>query len=244
MVADRIYAIGDVHGRADLLRALLAHIGREAPDGMVIFLGDLIDRGPDSCGVLDLVAAHLRANPASRLLLGNHDWFLRELLQGSLDASGLELWADRYGAAGALRSYGISDPASDWQAARRVVLERHPSHLQLLAGAEYCVVKGDLCFVHAGLRPGVPLSQQSPADMMWIKDAFLDHREPFGHLVVHGHSPTPSGLPEVHSNRIALDTHAFRSGHLSAAAFDGGALSHFLRTTVSPDGAVGIEHLC
>ena len=98
-----------------------------------------------------------------------------------------------------------------------------------------------VCFVHAGLRPGVPLAEQTTEDLMWIKADFFDYRKRFEHVVVHGHTPTASGLPEVYANRIAMDTHAFKSSHLTAAAFDDGVLSHFMRTAVSTDGKIALE---
>ncbi|MGN6305352.1 MAG: metallophosphoesterase [Mesorhizobium sp.] len=239
----RIYAVGDIHGRADLLDVLLAHIRKEGEGKRAIFLGDLIDRGPDSCAVLDMVAAHLRNGHGSHFILGNHDWFLREFLLDRLGAEDLQRWVDRYGALDMFRSYGIADPAVDWTGARRHILETWPAHRELLVAAGHCLVDGPLCFVHAGLRPGVPLAEQSAEDLMWIKADFLDHRKPFEHLVVHGHTPTASSLPEVFPNRIALDTHAFRSGHLTAAAFENGRLMHFLRTVVSADGGIVAEPL-
>lgn len=237
----RLYAIGDIHGRTDLLDALLAYIRAEGEGNRVVFLGDLIDRGPDSRGVLDMVAAHLRENDGSHLILGNHDWFLREFLLDRLDPDDLRRWIDQYGAEGALRSYGIADPAADWEATRHRILEGWPEHRDVLRAAGHVLVEEPFCFVHAGLRPHVPLARQTAEDLMWIKAEFLEYRGPFEYRVVHGHTPTASGLPEVYPNRIALDTHAFKSGHLTAAVLEGGGLSHFLRTTVSADGSIAVE---
>lgn len=239
----RLYAIGDIHGRADLLDRLLAHIRSAEEGSRVIFLGDLIDRGPDSRAVLDMVAAHLREDSASHLILGNHDWFLREFLLDRLAVDDLRRWIDQYGATGAFLSYGIADPAADWTATRRRILAGWPGHRDVLCAARHVLVEEPFCFVHAGLRPQVPLAMQSAEDLMWIKAEFLDYRGAFEHRVVHGHTPTASGLPEVYPNRIALDTHAFKSGHLTAAVFEEGRLSHFLRTTVSADGTVTVEPL-
>jgi len=243
MFPDRIYAIGDIHGRADLLSVLLGRIEEDREGGAVVFLGDLIDRGPDSRGVLDLVAGHMRENADAHLVLGNHDWFLREFLFGRLSDGDRDLWVEKYGALGALRSYGVSDPAADWRATRRHLLETRPEHAGLLSAARHSLVMGPLCFVHAGLRPDIPLAEQSAKDLMWIKAEFLTHREPFDYLVVHGHTPTESGLAEVYPNRIALDTHAFKSGHLTAAAFEGGRLSHILRTVDGGPSAITIERM-
>lgn len=241
--SDRIYAIGDIHGRADLLRALLAKLSAETEDHAIIFLGDLIDRGPESCAVLDIVAEQLRLNDRSSLILGNHDWFLREFLLDRLGAEDLERWVEKYGALGAMASYGVTDPASDWNATRRHILEAWPGHLELLRSARHYVVAGSLCFVHAGVRPGIALAEQAADDLMWIKAEFLECRQPFEYLVIHGHTPTPSGLPEIHPNRIAIDTHAFKSGHLSAAAFDGGRFSYFVWTRLSEEGDIAVERV-
>lgn len=239
----RLLAIGDVHGRADLLGRLLAHIRSAEEGARVIFLGDLIDRGPDSRAALDIVAAHLRENSGSHLILGNHDWFLREFLLDRLCEDDCRRWIERYGAAETFLSYGIADPAADWAAARARILAGWPGHRDMLCAARHVLVEAPFCFVHAGLRPHVPLALQSSADLMWIKTEFLEYRGAFEHCVVHGHTPTASGLPEVHPSRIALDTHAFKSGHLTAAVFDEGRLSHFLRTTVSGDGAIAVDLL-
>ena len=239
----RLHAIGDIHGRADLLGALLAHIRAEDRGNRAVFLGDLIDRGPDSPAVLDMVAGHLRENSGSHLILGNHDWFLREFLLNRLGTDDLRRWMDRYGAQDLFRSYGIAAPAADWNGARRRILAERPAHRELLRAAGHFLVEGPFCFVHAGLRPKVPLAKQSAEDLMWIKAEFLEYGGPFEQIVVHGHTPTASGLPEIYPNRIALDTGAFKSGHLTAAVFEDNRLSHFLRTTVSAGGHVAVEPL-
>lgn len=239
----RVWAIGDIHGRSDLLAAMLGAIARYDDAPLVVFLGDLIDRGPDSCGVLDLIVSHLQDHPQSRLILGNHDWFLRQFLSGTLDDPQRQRWLGRFGGTGALASYGIKNAQTDWQSAREAIFLQRPHHRHLLEQASHSLVIDGNCFVHAGLRPGIALERQSETDLMWIKDEFLECKESFGYFIVHGHSPTSSGRPEIYPNRLALDTKAFASGVLSAALFIDGELSTILCTCPEQPGADAVSRL-
>ena len=222
----RIYAIGDVHGRSDLLRMMDAAVledlsGYPVRRAVCVYLGDLIDRGPDSRGVIE----HLLAPPDDglerRVLRGNHeDTALRALD----DPDAFAKWQE-WGGREAMHSYGIDlrglmgDHAGDaerttWRAALS------PTHLGFLRGLETMLVVGDYCLVHAGIRPGVPLGEQDPQDLLWIRDPFLSWQGDFGKVVVHGHTPVRDA--ERHINRINVDTGAYLTGVLTAAVLEDG----------------------
>jgi serine/threonine protein phosphatase 1 len=201
------YAIGDVHGRSDLLRPLLAFIAMDAErrgqKPRVIFLGDIVDRGPDNRGALDLVASTLKRWPSSRLLLGNHDdYFLHVVTEDIPDERILALWL-RNGGDATVTSY---DFMGDLEAARTNVRIDFADHVDLLQSASLIEIDGSFAFVHAGINPAKPVDAQDRKDCLTIRKGFLDHEGPLSHTVVHGHSITDSKLPEVVGSRIALDT--------------------------------------
>jgi serine/threonine protein phosphatase 1 len=222
----RLYAIGDIHGRLDLLDRLLDMIQEDvarresAGTNVLIYLGDYVDRGPDSAGVLERLLAPLPGFDVVRLL-GNHEAMMRAVLAG--DEDWLETWRHN-GAAETLESYGI---AGEWgppliaEARRRIPL----AHRRLLDSLATCHVDGDYLFVHAGLRPGVALDRQDPEDLVWIRRAFLDSGADFGHIVVHGHSISPEVV--LRPNRIGIDTGAYRSGVLTALVLENTARGVF-----------------
>lgn len=227
------YAIGDVHGRADLLHALLAAMRSDAANAgsayKVIFLGDIIDRGSNSRMALDLVIRTLAEVSGSRLILGNHEEFMLRYIFDPFDR---ELTRDRWLANGGfetLVSYGLRGNEAD-----EVIIERlkgHDEHLDALLAADSLVEDNTCIYVHAGLRPGVPLENQVPEDLRWIRREFLDSTVDFGKIVVHGHTPTKSRQPEIYPNRIGIDTMAFASDRLTAARFpQGETLVSFLCT--------------
>ena len=230
-----VYAVGDIHGRADLLDRLHEAIVRDsvqhrAKRRVIVYLGDYIDRGADSAGV---VARLLGAGPPGferRFLLGNHDTFLLDFLGG--DSAVAETWMWNGGAA-ALASYGVSPApeayARDWPKSLRADLARAlpPAHLAFFRALRLNHREGDILFVHAGLRPGVPLARQSREDMLWIRHEFLESEFDFGCLVVHGHTPSPE--PVIRRNRIGVDTGAWKSGQLTAAVLAGDEVA-FLQT--------------
>lgn len=218
-----IYAVGDVHGRLDLLGALLVKIGEDvlaqAPDRQpsLIFLGDYVDRGPSSRGVIDrLIQLQGEAAFDVRALKGNHE---EQMLLFLNDAKAGPAWAE-FGGAQTMVSYGVTPPqsrtdAEAWEDARRAFAEAVPqAHLDFLSRLELAVVCGDYLFVHAGVRPGVPLEQQSERDLMWIRDEFLSSDRHHGKVVVHGH--TPADAPFLGHNRIGIDTGAYATGTLTA----------------------------
>lgn len=223
-MTDPIYAIPDIHGQNALLDDAIARIDRDGgPDARIVFLGDLVDRGPDSRGVIErILDGQARGRPWT-VLRGNHDqMFLDFLDTGSLQfaqiKSGLS-WLDRrLGGAATLASYGVTekDDTAAWHAAQTAVPQ---THRDWLAGLPLWLEAGDLLFVHAGIRPGVPLDQQTPEDLMWIREGFLDHEGPHPWLVVHGH--TALDFPQYFGNRVDLDAGAGYGHPLWPAVFEG-----------------------
>lgn len=222
---ERVFAIGDIHGRLDLLDKLLAKI--EADDARrgparthLVFLGDLVDRGPQSAGVVERLLTLSRRNPDARFLLGNHEEVFLSVLAGNYDA--LKFF-NRIGGDTTIASYGISrnDYAADDMFEVMEPLQRAvpASHVAFLQGFEDQVVIGDYAFVHAGVRPGVELADQKSEDLRWIRNDFLNSDHMFEKVIVHGHTIT-DGIDE-RSNRIGLDTGAYCTGRLSAMGFEG-----------------------
>jgi serine/threonine protein phosphatase 1 len=196
---------------------------------VLVYLGDYIDRGPDSRGVLDRLAGGGPPGFERHFLLGNHDAFMRDFLAG--DDGVLGGWIMNGGGA-VLASYGVerADDAREGAAARlraRLAEAVPAAHRAFLGALQTYHREGGIWCVHAGVRPGVALADQAPEDMIWIRGAFLDSDRDFGGLVVHGHSIVSE--PEVRPNRVAVDTGAWRSGTLTAAAFEGDEMA-FLQT--------------
>jgi len=219
----RIYAVGDVHGRADLLDDLALRIEEDAAGAsglaITVFLGDYVDRGPDSAGVIDRLAQ--RDFPTEFIALrGNHEDVLLKFLA---DATVLESWRN-FGGLETLHSYGVDvQPAmrgTGYEQVRRSFIERMPaSHKRFFLETTLSAAFGDYFFCHAGARPGVPLDQQTPRDLLWIRGEFLDFQGSWDKVVVHGH--TPVAEPELLKNRINVDTGAFASSVLTAVALEG-----------------------
>jgi serine/threonine protein phosphatase 1 len=221
----RIYAIGDIHGRADLLgeiedRIRADHAAHPIRRAMVIYLGDFIDRGRHSREVLEYLCRVGGDGLERRFLSGNHEQtLLRFIDQPHIVHS----WR-RFGALETLYSYGVDVRAlmrhEGALQAHAAFLEAFPQeHLDFLQGLETMLVVGGYCFVHAGLKPGVPIERQSASDVLWIRDEFLNFRGDFGKVVVHGH--TPVDQPVRLANRINVDTGAYLSGRLTAVVLEG-----------------------
>ncbi len=202
------YAIGDIHGLLDKLRRLLTRC-REHAAGRptkLVFLGDYIDRGPESCGVIDcLLALRSRHGDDVITLMGNHEDMALSVIDGTSPAGS---WLGQGGAA-TLDSYGAVQPDQ--------IL---PDHIDWLRALRLSYDDGRRLFVHAGVKPGVPLDAQNPNDLLWIREPFLSDRRDYGRLIVHGHTPLENGLPELRGNRLNLDTAAVYGGPLTAAVFD------------------------
>jgi serine/threonine protein phosphatase 1 len=221
----RAYAIGDVHGRLDLLNQLLAAIeedvSRRPPrKSLLIFLGDLIDRGPDSMGVVERLRTYRHDRLKPHFLVGNHEEVLLRLLAGERGI--LASWL-KFGGSECLQSYGV-DPVKVARASERsglaMVKQAIPaSHASFIGDFADTIRLGDYLFVHAGVRPGVDLSLQSQSDLRWIRSPFLEDDADHGFVVVHGHSIAHQ--VEYRPNRIGIDTGAYKSGVLTAVALDG-----------------------
>ena len=213
----RIYAVGDIHGCADQLRTLHALIAddlaaRPIENPLLIHIGDYVDRGPDSAGVVGLLSGGppIHGLPAINLL-GNHEHTMMEALGGER-AAGTD-WLYQGGRA-TLESYGLDPdgPREAWEA----VPATHRAWMQHLPLWHR---EGGYLFVHAGIRPGIPLEDQSATDLLRIRQPFLYTDQPFGPVVVHGH--TPERRINVRHNRIGIDTGAVFGGHLTCLMLEG-----------------------
>lgn len=218
----RVYAIGDIHGRRDLLDRLLniiAHDSAAQPSSTcLVFLGDYVDRGPDSKGVIDRLVGPLGPYE-THFLRGNHDDAMVKFLE---NAAAFRAWKN-IGGESTLASYGVMVTPYEDHAALEDMREAFasklpPQHFQFLSGLEYFVQIGDYHFVHAGVRPGVPLNEQSVDDMLWIRDAFTSADSNFGRIIVHGHTPTHRPIRK--RNRIGVDTGAWSSNRLTALVLE------------------------
>jgi serine/threonine protein phosphatase 1 len=221
----RLYAVGDVHGRDDLLGDLLAQIEADAAERgkarlVVVFLGDLIDRGPSSRQVVERLRTYRPAGVRTVFLAGNHEEVLLRILDG--EARLIPDWL-RFGGAECLASYGV-DAAEmrrlpPTQAVETVRSAIPASHGDFIRGFDDTFRAGSYLFVHAGIRPGIPLEQQSPTDLRWIREPFLRDGSEHGFTVIHGH--TIREQVEERTNRIGIDTGAYRSGVLTALGLEG-----------------------
>ena len=218
-----VYAIGDVHGRLDLLVEMHARIAADImrvrpADWRIVHLGDYVDRGPDSKGVLEFLVRQTAADRRIVSLAGNHDIGFLDFLARP-DPDGLFAL---YGGVQTAASYGIALDRADlrgFPACCRALAAAVPaSHTDFLRGLKFSVTRGDVFFCHAGIRPGVALEAQDPQDMIWIRGDFHRHQELHPKVVVHGHTPAPE--PEVLPNRVNIDTGAFASGRLTALVVD------------------------
>lgn len=221
----RVYAIGDIHGRDDLFAGMLDLIradnaARGPAEVSIILLGDLIDRGPQSSEVVDRAIRLREEFPDTRLLIGNHEECFLAALTG--DVRRLRYFM-RIGGDATVASYWDNEESLA-DATFEEVAERLPQlvpaeHVAFLGKGEDIIEIGDYAFVHAGIRPGIPLGKQSLSDLRWIRDEFLDNLADHGKMIVHGHSITAE--PDEQANRIGVDVGAFRSGTLAALALEG-----------------------
>ncbi|WP_298196148.1 metallophosphoesterase [Novosphingobium sp.] len=236
----RVYAVGDVHGRLDLFAPLMARIEQDDADRgpaetTIVLLGDLIDRGPDSAAVVAAARA-LAARRRVRLLTGNHE---EMLLRAMNEADVLRPFL-RHGGRETLLSYPLNphllDTAEDYEVIRLAMRAAIPADdIAYLQQGEAMVRVGDYLFVHAGIQPGVALDAQSEHDLRWIRQPFLSHAGDHGCVVVHGH--TIAEDVEVRANRIGIDTGAFYTGRLTALALEGTS-RWLIETRLDPDGGV------
>ncbi len=224
----RVYAIGDIHGRLDLLEQLLTLIEadtRDRPAGKIlhVFLGDYVDRGPSSCQTINRLIAHGGQNEAV-FLKGNHEALAVRSLR---DPNIFDQWM-RLGGIETLTSYGISlDSLTDRRPLAMLQAAFHEAlpaaHFRFFRDLQLSFACGDFFFVHAGVKPHVELSQQKENDLLWIREEFLNSLEDFGKTIVHGHTPTIE--IQVMPNRINIDTGAFASNRLTCLVIEGAELS-------------------
>jgi serine/threonine protein phosphatase 1 len=221
----RVYAIGDIHGRYDLLQIMHEKIaadaaGSTAATRVIVYLGDYVDRGLRSRDVIDYLLDDPMPDFECIHLLGNHEFAMREFLDDS------EYGWNWFGFGGdtTLLSYGVTMTpqrvtAQGLEEARLQFQGLIPaSHVEFLDSLRLYHVEGDYLFVHAGVRPGTPLEAQDPHDLIWIRDEFLDSTIDHGRLVVHGHSIVRR--PEIRNNRICVDTGAYATGQLTALVIE------------------------
>ncbi len=216
---DRVYAIGDVHGRHDLLAKLIARIGqhqaRLEPGKSIylLLLGDIIDRGSESRQVISYLRKRGEYDRNFITLMGNHEDMMVRALRG--DPGFMRGWM-RMGGRATLQSYGVKtdDDPEDFELLARAREAIPKDDIEWLASLPISLRSGDYFFCHAGIKPGVSLKRQSRSDLLWIRQEFLNHDGPHGVTVVHGHNVSDEA--EIHSNRIGIDTGAYRSGKLTA----------------------------
>ncbi|WP_339039485.1 metallophosphoesterase family protein [Bradyrhizobium symbiodeficiens] len=219
----RIYAISDIHGCAHLLQPMLrvidADVACSRPRYAIeVFMGDYIDRGPDTRYTLDLLIERSRRGNAV-FLKGNHEAFLVNVFE---DPSLFEDWI-AVGGTQTLMSYGLAPPdlRRDEPASimRNLIRAMPPEHLEFLDDLRLSFTCGDFFFVHAGVRPGVALAEQTERDLLWIREEFLRSEEQFGKHIVHGHTPVRSA--EFKANRVNIDTGAYATGNLTLMSIQG-----------------------
>ncbi len=235
-----VFAVGDVHGCDELLEALIDGLAEDAAaakaqtphmQALLVFLGDYIDRGPDSARVLDLLLDLDGPFDEVRYLRGNHEEAMLGFIE---DSSAGSRWC-AFGGDATLKSYGVNAPAAnasaaEWEGARAQLANALPKrHEVFLRQLETITTIGDYAFVHAGVRPGVMLAEQSERDMLWIRDEFLDDDSRLEKIIVHGHTPEPE--PVHNFRRIGVDTGAYASGVLTAARLCGESVSFLQSST-------------
>lgn len=223
----RIYALSDIHGCADLLQQMFTVIDRDlktigSKRAIHLFLGDYIDRGPDSCRTIDLLVERGRKHE-SVFLKGNHEAFLFDVLK---NPARLQEWK-QFGGLQTLTSYGLRpslnpDPAEQSELIAQLAMTIPTHQRKFFDSLRLRFVCGDFFFVHAGVRPGVALANQTEEDLLWIRDEFLSSEEHFGKYIVHGHTPVQG--PDIRSNRINIDTGAYATGNLTLLTIQGDSL--------------------
>lgn len=219
----RLYAVGDIHGRADLLAQVFERIdadlaARRIRRAVEIYVGDYIDRGRSSARVLDLLIQRSRFRETV-FLRGNHEVFLLDFLK---NPAALDEWR-LCGGIETLMSYGLRpslnpNDREQIELARRLHARLPDAHRAFLEALRPSFTCGDFFFVHAGVRPGIPLHAQREEDLLWIRDEFLLHKGRFEKIIVHGHTPVRE--PQIHANRINIDTGAYATGRLTCFLFE------------------------
>lgn len=239
---ERWYVVGDIHGRCDLFAALAAAIEEDdscsaQAKTTIVLLGDLVDRGPDSAGVIAHARAWQQKRPV-RVLAGNHE----EMFLDSFEDTEMLRHFLRHGGRETVLSYGLDRDRYNAMSLEELQAEMARivplADRDFLKSAEEWIEVGDYLLVHAGINPLVPLAEQRRSDLLWIRNRFLDHRDPFSHVVVHGH--TIFDQVEDAGTRIGIDTGAYRTGRLTALVLEGSA-RRFIQA-VDQGGTIAIEH--
>jgi len=238
-----IYAIGDIHGQKGMLDEALALIDADGgPDAQIVFLGDYVDRGPDSCGVIDTLIEGKAKGRNWITLKGNHDrmfqWFMEDVPRHDPHMLvGYHWFHERLGGIETMASYGITFDAQtrlqDVHARARAIVPQ--THVDFLNALPLTHETDDLLFVHAGIRPGIPIADQTEEDLVWIRQSFHIYTDPHPKLIVHGHTPVSEATH--YGNRINLDSGAGYGKPLSIAVFEGALcwlLTHAGRVPLTP----------
>lgn len=240
---ERHYLIGDIHGRLDLFRAMVAAIedddaSRQPSNTLVILLGDLVDRGPDSAGVVAL-ARDWQSQREVRILAGNHE----QMMLDAFEKPEILRHFLKHGGRETIFSYGLSKKQFNAMTLEELFANLpkliSKSERDYIASFEEYIVAGDYLYVHAGIDPKVPIAEQKRADLLWIRDRFLSHEGPLDKVVVHGHTIFNKVMDC--GNRIGIDTGAFRSGVLSALVLEGDQ-RRIIQTISNDGGPVEIFH--
>ena len=223
----RIYALTDIHGCSDLLKSMFTVIDRDLLTigrrrAVHVFLGDYIDRGPDSSGTIELLIERARKHE-SIFLKGNHEVFLSEVLK---KPELLENWG-QYGGLQTLSSYGVQSPLNPTAEEQKELIDQlsaaipmhHRLFFEQLGTSFLC---GDFFFVHAGIKPGLPLARQREEDLLWIRNEFLASKKKHEKYIIHGHTPVPE--PDIRFNRANIDTGAYATGNLTLLTIQGNRL--------------------
>ncbi|KLI64297.1 serine/threonine protein phosphatase [Aurantiacibacter marinus] len=240
----RVYAVGDVHGRSDLFTALVDAIEEDIRDGEaeglepdIVLLGDLVDRGPDSAGVIELARKWTRTRTV-HVLCGNHE----EMFLNSFEDKDILRHFLRHGGRETLLSYGMDRKIftkATLDEIQQMLEEFVPKkHRKFISGFEDMVQLGDYLFVHAGIEPGVPLDEQKQRSLRWIREPFLSYGKSHGLVVVHGHTITDEVVDA--GNRIGIDTGAYASGRLTALVLEG-KKRRYLTAIEGKNGAISVD---
>ncbi len=234
----RVYAIGDVHGRLDLLEDVLRRIEadertRGPAETGIVFLGDLVDRGPDSNGVVERVLRLHQSGRVAAVLTGNHEEVMLDALDGDIKSARL---FTRIGGRETLLSYGVLESVyaeAHLEEIAELIARYVPArHIDFLRGFDDLHREGDYLFVHAGIRPRVPLEEQEVQDLRWIRGEFLTYRGAHEAMVVHGHSITDE--VDERANRVGIDTGAYATGRLTALGLEDDARWYVTSSVESP----------
>ncbi len=232
----RLYAIGDVHGCLEPLRGVHDAIAqdlkrRPVDDWRIIHVGDYVDRGPDNRGVVEYLIARMAEEPRIICLLGNHDQMFLAGIEGDSDMAGVWL---ANGGEETLADYGVGIGvySQRFRAGEPPLPEVPKAHVDFLRSLGLYEQFGDYAFVHAGIKPDVPLEQQSERTLLWIRDEFLESSIEYEHVIIHGHTPRPK--IDIRTNRIGIDTAAVFGNRLTCLVLEGAQKNQLIGSWLEP----------